>query len=301
MYYLKHAVTALLFLSFWNVALSQDFAKNFKMLQDKEDTTAQKKLLQKWESSSPKDPEMFIAWFNYYAQQSIQNNIQFDSESAGKNSIELTDTASGKHVSFMNFSSHYDSETLQKGFDYIERGLVLYPSRLDMRFGKIYMLGEAENFPLFTSTLTETIDYSNKIDNKWLWKDGKPVEDGKKFFLGSIQDYVMTIYNTENDDLLPLMRKISETMLKYYPQHVESLSNVAITYMVAKDYDKGLQYLLPAEKIAPNDVIVLNNIAVAYRNKKENAKAKEYYEKIKKTGTADDIRDANEQIKKLSN
>ena len=168
-----------------------------------------------------------------------------------------------------------------------------------MRFGKIYMLGQCENFPEFTKSIIQTIDFDNKIKNAWLWKDDKPLEDSRQFFLSSIQDYIATIYDKEDDKLLPYMRQISEALLKYHPDHVESLSNVALTYLIIGDHDKALPYLLKAEIAAPKDIIVLNNIAETYKRKKDNSKAKTYYEKIIKYGDAEEVQNAKEQIKKL--
>mgnify|MGYP003380295723 CR=1 FL=1 len=63
-------------------------------------------------------------------------------------------------------------------------------------------------------------------------------------------------YNTENDDLLDNMKRIAETVLKYYPDHIESLSNLSIVFMLQKQYDKALEPLLKAEKLNPKDYIV---------------------------------------------
>ena len=113
------------------------------------------------------------------------------------------------------------------------------------------MLGKAENYPEFAKEIVITIDYGNKINNAWLWKDGKSPDNPEQFFLGSLQDYITTIYNTEDDNLLPLMRQISEAVIRYYPNHVESLSNIALTYLLTGEYDKALPYLLKAEQVAP--------------------------------------------------
>ncbi len=257
-------------------------------------------MLKKWEIAKPADPELFIAYFNYYVQQSGRELISLDQAKRNTGSFQLTDSATGKPVAYLNSSVKYNSAILQKGFDYVDKGLALYPTRLDMRFGKIYMLGQAENYPAFTNYLVETIDYGNSIKDAWTWKEGKTLEDAKQFFLSSMQDYVTTIYNTEDDSLLPLIRQISETVLKYNPNDVESLANVALTYLVIGEYDKALEYLLKAEKIAPKDTIVLNNIAQAYYGKKDNTNARAYYEKIIKVGTADEVKDAKEKLKHIN-
>jgi tetratricopeptide (TPR) repeat protein len=280
-------------------ATSQDFPKKLKDLKAKNDKVGQLKLLQSWETANSKDPDLIIAYFNYYVQKSSTEVISIDQNKKNDQSYQLSDTGTGKPVAYLNSSTKYNSQILQKGFDYINKGITLYPTRLDMRFGKIYMLGQAENYSEFTKEIVEAIDYGNKIKNAWTWQEGKPLEDAEAFFLGSIQDYVGTLFNTENDNLLPNMRQISSEVLKYKPDHVESLANVAMTYLIVGNYDQALPYLLKAETFAPNDIVVLNNIAETYKRKKDNSKAKLYYEKIIKVGNKSDIENAKNNIQKL--
>ena len=279
--------------------LAQDFGKKFAELFDNKDTAAIEPLLSQWATAKSTDPELFIAYFNYYVYKSKKEIISIEKLQKGEESIILTDTGRGKPVAFLNSSINFDSEILQRGFNYIDQGIALNPTRLDMRFGKIYMLGKAENYKEFTKTLIETLEYGDKIDNAWLWKEGKSLKKEKDFLLNNIQDYINTLYETEDDDLLPYMREISESVLKYYPNHVESLSNIAITYLLVGENHKALPFLLKAETINGKDVIVLNNIAETYKRKGDKEKAKIYFEKIIKYGNKDDAEDAKEKIKKL--
>jgi tetratricopeptide (TPR) repeat protein len=95
------------------------------------------------------------------------------------------------------------------------------------------------------------------------------------------------------------MRQISEVVIKNYPDHAESLSNIALTYLITGEYDKALPFLLRAEKVAPKDVVVLNNIAEAYKRKGNKANAKTYYEKVIKYGNKDEVEDARQKMKGL--
>jgi tetratricopeptide (TPR) repeat protein len=289
--------STLILLSFFS--LSQSFEKRFKELSARNDTIGQIKLLKEWELMNPKDPELFIAYLNYYARQSTTELISLDKNKRDENSIALSDTGTGKPVGYLNSSTKYNSQILQKGFDQINHGIALYPTRLDMRFGKIYMLGQAENFSEFTREIIKTIDYGDKIKDAWVWKQGKPLEAARQFFLSSMQDYINTIYNVEDNDLIPYMRQISEEVLKYNPEHVESLSSVALTYLIIGEYDKALPYLLKAETFAPKDIVVLNNLAEAYKRKNDLANARIYYEKIIKYGNREEVQDAKKKIKNL--
>ena len=291
---------SLLLVFITHVVHGQDFEKKFKDLAAQNDTVAQAKLLGEWEKTDPKNPELYVAYFNFYAKKSIREVISLDEKPKSNNSLQLNDTGTSNPVAYLNASVNYRSDVLQKAFDYIDKGISLHPTRLDMRFGKIYMLGQAENYSMFTKTVIETINFGNSIKDAWLWKEGKPLEDAKAFFLGSMQDYIGTLYNTEDNGLLPDMRQISETILKYNPDHVISLANIALTYAIEEDNDKAMEYLLRAEKIDPKDIIVLNNIAEGYVRKKDNAKAKIYFEKIIRIGEADDVQRAKERMKELN-
>ena len=276
---------------------SQDFRKRFKDCATNGDTVGMAKALKEWEAAAPKDPEMFIGYFNYYVRMASREEVSLGPNNRGQG-FQLTDST-GKAVGYLNSSVNYDSRLLQEGFSYIERGISLHPTRLDMRFGKVYMLGKAENYGAYTKTIKETIQYGNTIKNAWLWKEGKPLENPKTFFLNTVQEYQRNIYNTENDDLLPYMREIGEEVLKYYPDHVESLANVAITYLIIGNYDNGLPYLLKAETVSPKDIVVLNNIAQVYLRKNDNTNAKVYLQKIIKYGNKDEAQVAKEQMKEL--
>lgn len=109
----------------------------------------------------------------------------------------------------------------------------------------------------------------------------------------------MTLYNTEDDDLLINMRTIAEEILKYYPNHIESLSNISITYLLTGEYDNGIEPLLRAEKLDPTDAIVLSNIAQGYKLKKDKVMAIKYYKRAAEHGDERTAQYAKEQIEQL--
>src|SRR5690606_13506908 len=148
----------------------------------------------------------------------------------------------------------------------------------------------------FTTEIIKTIAYSANNNNDWTWTNHKPYDGGEKEFLLDIQNYQLQLYNTGNDDLLVNMREIANKVLEYYPNHIESLSNLSITYLLTGEYDKGLEPLLRAEKMNPNDFIVLGNIAQAYKLKGDKKKAIEYYEKTVEYGDERAKDYANQQI-----
>lgn len=285
----------------FNPINAQTLKQEFNALYSKKDTLAQRQLLEKWEKSNSNDPELFVAYFNYYVGMSKKEIVTLGNQPQGKDVLKIMDQDSTvkEPVGYIYGSTYYDPTMLSKGFSWINKGIEKYPSRLDMRFGKIYMFGQIQDYENFTVQIIKAIDYSNEIKNQWTWAEGKPLDDPKEFMLGSIQTYQLQLYNTENDSLLNNMKRIAESVLKYYPDHVESLSNLSIVYMLQKQYDKALMVLLKAEKINPSDYIVLGNIAQAYKLKSDYKNAIKYYELNLKYGDARAKNYAKQQIEEL--
>lgn len=286
---------------FFNSTFSQTFKQQFADLVSKKDTTGQRQLLQKWEKTDSNDPELYVAYFNFYVAKSKKDFIELGNNPKGENVLKITDKDASKKepVGYIYGNSNYDPQIIKRGFDYAEKGITKNPSRLDIRFGKVYMFGELHDYKAFTEEIIRTINYSNKIKNKWTWTDNKPVDKPEEFLLSSLQTYQLQLYNTNNDDLLDNMQQIAETVLKYYPHHVESLSNLSIVYLIKKEYDKALDALFKAEKLAPTDYIVLSNIAQAYKLKTDYKNSIKYYELTMKYGD-DEAKDyAKGQIEEL--
>jgi tetratricopeptide (TPR) repeat protein len=282
-----------------SAAESQDFKKKFEGMIAEHDTAGVRTLLLKWNEQRPKDPELFIAWFNYYTRKSMMEIVTLSKEEQAGENLVITDTGGNNVVGYMGSTQRYDSAVLQLGLDKIDTGISLYPNRLDMRFGKVYMLGEEEQYASYTNEIVKAINYGQQINNSWLWTDGKPQKDAQQFLLNTVQGYVSELYDKNDNSLLPYIRQIAEAVLKYYPDNVESLSDVAVTYLIPGDVDKALPYLLRAEKLSPKDVIVLGNIATTYTRKKDTADAKKYYNKMVEYGDSDQVEFAKEQIKSL--
>ena len=159
------------------------------------------------------------------------------------------------------------------------------------------MIFKMKNLEYFTKEIIQTLDYGQSINNRWKWTNNEAVVDSTKFLFMGIQEYVQQLNESEDPQNSKYQRLISESVLKYYPDDVVFLTNVAVTYINEDNSDRGLEYLLKAEKINPKDPIVLFNIAVVYDSiKKDKKKAKAYYKKAIKYGDEDMKRSAKNQI-----
>lgn len=293
----KHSIL-IVFLFLQSFIFAQNFQDDFKKHYDNKDTINQLKTLIKWEKSDPKDPELFTSYFNYYVINAKKEVLSLTKSQPKGESLVLSDSLNNQ-AGYLGSQTYYDYDKIEKGMTKINQGIALHPNRLDMRFGKIYVLGMLGNWKEFTNEIITTIKHSSTNNNDWTWTNNKKREDSKEFFLSSLQTYQMQLYNTEDDALLVNMRDIANEVLKYYPDNVESLSNLSITYLLTKEYDKGLEVLLKAEKINPKDTIVLANIAHAYKLKGDKKTSITYYEKMAKYGDEETKSYAQSQIEKL--
>lgn len=233
-------------------------------------------LLNDWRAVSPNDPERYTSEFNYFIFKSRREIIAIQGSGSNTESFSITDSA-GKVVGFLTNSVYYDSVYFEKALSVIEEGIKNHPDRLDMRFGKIYALGEAADYSRFTHEVIRTINHSVSNKNKWWWGN-TAMEDGEDALLGNVQSYLAQLYNTEDDSLLVNMVEIGELALAHYPKNIEILSTTAVALLLLNNYEKAIDYLKMAEQINPEDYIVLNNIAQAYKLMGDKDNAIKYYE-----------------------
>lgn len=292
-------ISALFFLTiFSTLSFGQTNYEKFKKLFKNNDTTKIKSLLVEWEKTNPNDPELYTSAINYYFSNSKQEIISLDRDQKSKESFQFTDST-GKVAGHINSNLGYDPNKLNKAIKYANTGIDKFPNRLDIRFGKCYLLQEIGDFDNFTKEVIKTVDYSQVNKNNWLWTENKKQEDGEGFMLGTIQTYLKELYDTEDDNLLPNMIQIGEATLKYYINDIEILSTTSVALMLTKNYDKAIDYLKQAEKLNPKDFIVLNNIAQGYKLKGDKTNAIKYYELTEKYGDEQAKQQARQNIKDL--
>ena len=294
---MRHFISTLILAGLYCHAFGQDYKKTFDQYIEQGDTTKQLEVLTQWEAVDPHNSELYTSYFNYYFLKSRQEILTLTNDQPQGESLAIQDS-SGNNAGFMGSQIIYDPEMAQKGLDKINEGISRYPNRLDMRFGKIYVLGQIENWDSFTEEIIQTIRYSTQNDNKWTWTNNEPVED-EGLFLDALQDYQLQLYRADDQNLLASIRDIAEEILKIHPDHIQSLTNIGNTYLIAEEYKKGLKMLRRAEKVNPEDTIVLNNIAYVYELQGKTKKALKYYEKLEDYGDEETVEFARSKIEEL--
>ena len=295
---MQKIISLLFFITFSHFVFGQTNYEKFKIFFKEQDTTKIKTLLSEWEKSNPNDAELYTSAFNYYFSNSKQQVISLDRQQQNKESFQLTDST-GEVAGFLSSNVGYNTDKLTDAFKYINKGIEIFPNRLDMRFGKCYVLGQIGDYENFTKEIIKSVEYSNIIKNNWLWTENKKLDDAEDFMLGTIQTYLKQLYDTEDDNLLENMKQIGEATLKYYPNNIEILSTTSVANMLTKNYDKAIGYLKHAEQLNPKDYIVLSNIAQGYKLKGDIENAIRYYELTEKYGDEQAKQQARKNIKEL--
>ncbi|HSZ34649.1 MAG TPA: hypothetical protein VK772_15140 [Puia sp.] len=297
---MKRILLAFILIPLTNLALGQTYYEKFQSLFKENDTVKIKNLLIEWEKSDQNDPELYTSAVNFYFSNGKLMTASLAKQQTGKESWQLNDST-GKVAGYLNSNLEYRPDQLTLAFNYINKGIKKFPDRLDIRFGKCYMLKEIGDYDNFTSEIIKTVEYSTLIKNKWLWKNNKVLDNAEQFMLSTIQEYLKQLYDTQDDSLLDNIKRIGEFTIKYYPNDVEILSTTAVANLLTKNYDIALVYLHQAEKLNPKDFIVLNNIAQGYKMKGDKANAIKYYELTEKYGDDEAKQQAKNNIKELKN
>jgi tetratricopeptide (TPR) repeat protein len=267
---------------------AQENYSNFKTLAETEDTAAVRNLLTKWSIENPNDPELYVARFNYHIL--VSRRKLGSADVVPKGFIEST----GNYLTAALY--YYDTLKIEKGIKTINEGIEKFPNRLDLYFGKAWLLGDLGRFAEQDSFIKTILKRSAKPKQTWLWTENEELKEAKTFILKSLQEYVTRLFDYQRlNDVI----SIEQTTLSYYPDNFKSFIHLAVCDYYANDFKKALSLLHRAEKIAPHDPEVLTHLAYAYKHEKENKKAINYYERLLKYGDTGDKEFATNELKEL--
>lgn len=253
--------------------------------------------LQKWEEVAADDPELYIAYFNYYYNLSRNEVLKIKKNPPPGEVIVVNDPETGEEVGYLYFEIQFDEEKVNKALEYLDEGLKRYPNRLDMHFGKIHVLGELSRYEEQKNAIIDVLNISKEIENRWLWHNGEELADAFDFMLENVQGRISKLYNDDNED--DFLLEISWKIIELYPDVVYPYNNIAVVYYSRGNYQEALKYFTLAEEKNPRDTIVINNIAYLSMIMGDNKTALEYYEKLREYGNDEEKERAEQQIEEL--
>jgi hypothetical protein len=241
--------------------------------------------LQNWETTENENPEMYIAWFNYYVRLGSSSGMAMGRMNDGRYGIYN--------------QTNYLEENIYKGIEYLDKGLEYSKNRLDMYFGKISILNKINDYQRAGEEVIKILQLSKEIKNTWLWSDNVNVDNGEQFFINSLGGYYSVWINASTEISLDQLEKCTIKQIELYPQYIETYNYLSIYYVINNNYNNVIQYLEKALTINGNDCIVLINLGRAYMSIGNNTRAKEYFTKVLLIGNEKDKEYAQSYLDKL--
>jgi len=255
-------------------------------------------ILTEWIKAEPSNPDMTVAAFNYFVLLGREEVLLFNYSEPPPQKPEdmlLVQDDSGKTVSYISSDYKYDQANFDYAMELIADGIKRNPDRLDLRFGKAYILGETRNYKEHIQDIKDVLERNIENEEAWLWMENEPLSDVPNFLTESLHDYVSNLFYAGEDYLHDAI-EIAELILKQYPNSVIHRSNIGAAYYSLGDYQKAIENFKMATEVDPEDVVVLLNLAVINAELENWDEAIIYYEKVLICGEAYDQEFAREQL-----
>lgn len=215
-------------------------------------------LLAEWVMSEADAPELLIAKFNRYINESrISMLLLSDNVSPVGEAIILSDSTDNPVGSLAEHVEWNDS-LFNKAASVISHGIVKYPRRLDMRLGYSAALQMRGLWEQLVEELTHMLNYGQRISYNWLWSENDQLSEPIQVMLDATWDYCSSLYNAyENDQAFELCSNV----LKLFPDEMRFINLAGAIKYLGEDYEGALGYFRDALRVAPDDEIVMSNIA----------------------------------------
>lgn len=257
----------------------QDLKKRFFEYLDKDNMENAEKLLKNWKDKD-KDPEYYVCGFNYFFRSASREVVPVEKKSKGS-MISVKDPKTGKTIGYLDSKMNIDPAIIAQGISIIQKGIKLFPYRMDMRFGLAYVYQEIGDFNSQYKALEDTLIYAKNSPAQLKWSDDDPLPETDKGFLPqNIHNYALYYYKLETDKDDESFLKLARLLIKYYPGNVLGYNDMAAYYSIKKDWKKTLEYLLKAHKKDRQDLYVIFNIAETYVKLEQKDKAKEFFNRV---------------------
>lgn len=299
----RHLASLALLCSVPLFAQTSAYWPRFVELLEQQDVEARQRLLTEWQERAPDDPELYVACFNHYVNAARSEVLVLNRDLPPRTEeaivLQATDSTQGP-AGYLYGGEQFEPGLMAKGFACIDAGIAKFPQRLDMRFGRIHMLGRVGDHEKFTDDVVGAIRYGASIDYRWTWGMDEPVENAEGFMYDAVQGYVHELFSVGDNALLPLMARVAEEMLIHKPDDVPNLTTLGAVHIMTGELDKGIARLERAEKLAPNDEIVIANLAQAYERKEKPKEAIRCYERLIEVGDEDAAAYARSRIQALT-
>lgn len=294
-------LTPLLLVLFSYTATSQTYQERFEAL-FYSDTTLEVVLpiLKAWEAAKPKDAEMFVSAANYYLMASQEEimNLSPTPPETGEEALEIRDST-GEIQGYMYKMIVRNDSVAAIGIEYLDRGIAAHPLRLDMHFGRCYMLRELKMYDQHIDTFKKLFELDEENGDKWLWTGDVPMDEVEVDFKTSMHEYAIAIASSN----IPMEQTVDalKTAIDYYSDEPMFYNDLGVAYFYDGNLEMAQEYFQEAYELDTSDMVALNNVAYVYYLNKDFDAARELYEILAESDNPDDVAIAQEQLRLIDN
>ena len=159
---------------------------------------------------------------------------------------------------------------------------------IDLRFGKIYFLGQLRRWDAFARVIGRTIDYSVQIGHRWCYPN-VPDDMMEELLVEGMVDYMVemfvniadTAHLTAADTLMARrIQGVAKRIVQLFPGDFPSTYMLALSHLMLSESDKAYKYLMRAEGLDSTSVPLIKSLIKVCRLLGTNAQAKEYQQRL---------------------
>jgi len=256
-----------------NICFTQNFLELHKTYLEERRYDSLEINLLAWGKSVARDETFYIEHLNFYFLKS-KNSIYYTNQAKQEileDSLGITD--------FMVYMDSLEIVFFKEAIHKVDEGLLFYSNRLDLIFGKLYVIRFHQEWDLLSKEIIKVIELSRQNNNQWLWEDNKPISEEE--FLCTIEEHINFLATHQDDSLQFTVIEIAKSFLDYYPERYKAKFDLAIAYLLTGNLERGIELLHELEETFPNNLDIIYNLARAYQDSNENQKAIEYFIQMK--------------------
>ena len=192
----------------------------------------------------------------------------------------------------------FDDELYGKAMRMIDKGVALYPDRLDFRFMKAnaYIAYEKESPDM---ALPYLLDLAGREKERNWQYEGERIEKG--FYEEAMQEYCYSFYSIGTPAAYNAFLSLSQKLAQLYPDHLDFMNNVGSYYMIAKqDYKTAIKNYGKVLKKDPSNYTAIKNSILASRKMGNVKSEKKYLQMLVEYGPENEKLTAQGRLKQLS-
>ncbi|MDE6023026.1 MAG: tetratricopeptide repeat protein, partial [Muribaculaceae bacterium] len=179
--------------------------------------------------------------------------------------------------------------------DAIDKGIALYPDRLDFRLAKVSAYDYRNDMDALSEAAVDILELSRIGSTQWKWTEDSLLHEdkAKEIMFDYLHDFErIMVEHSYNNKLLDLN-------LEYYPE-----DPVALTLKGSIEYEAGRmedaqKYLERAYRVSPEDPLIVSNLAYISFAMGDRDKAEALYTAVVESDKADD--ESKEAAKNMIN